>query len=116
MATKVTHKWAFKPGMRAGAYSWKSSTKAVERLKSASAEIRAVARTNPTAAAEGVIALHRMMEGREPGLAHRGEAPSAADETELRSMMRDPRYWRTREPDFVRRVTDGFRRLVNSAS
>lgn len=66
--------------------------------------------------AEGVIALHRMMEGKEPGLAHRGEAPSAADETELRSMMRDPRYWRTREPEFVRRVTDGFRRLVNGAS
>ena len=57
MAAKVTHKWAFKPGMRAGAYSWKSSTKAVERLKSASAEIRAVARTDPTTAAEGVIAL-----------------------------------------------------------
>jgi hypothetical protein len=57
MAGKITHKWAFKPGMRAGAYSWKSSTKAVERLKSASAEIRAVARTDPTTAAEGVIAL-----------------------------------------------------------
>jgi len=57
MAGKIAHKWAFKPGMRAGAYSWKSSTKAVERLKSASAEIRAVARTDPTAAAEGVIAL-----------------------------------------------------------
>ncbi|WP_323033177.1 hypothetical protein [Paracoccus sp. (in: a-proteobacteria)] len=57
MAGKITHKWAFKPGMRAGAYSWKSSTKAVERLKSAIAEIRAVARTDPTTAAEGVIAL-----------------------------------------------------------
>ena len=57
MAGKVTHKWAFKPGMRAGAYSWKSSAKAIERLKSASAEIRAVARTDPTTAAEGVIAL-----------------------------------------------------------
>jgi hypothetical protein len=30
-------------------------------------------------------------------------------------MMRDPRYWRSREPDFVRRVTDGFRRLVGEA-
>jgi hypothetical protein len=26
-------------------------------------------------------------------------------------MMRDPRYWQKREPDFVGRVTDGFRRL-----
>ena len=57
MAGKVTHKWAFKPGMRAGAYSWKSSAKAMERLKSASSEIRAVARTDPIAAAEGIIAL-----------------------------------------------------------
>ncbi len=30
MAARATHKWAFKPGMRAGAYSWKSSTKAIE--------------------------------------------------------------------------------------
>jgi hypothetical protein len=57
MVGKVTHKWAFKPGMRAGAYSWKSSAKAIDRLKSASTEIRAVARADPTAAAEGVIAL-----------------------------------------------------------
>ncbi|MDA0338684.1 MAG: hypothetical protein O2910_02410 [Proteobacteria bacterium] len=57
MAGKVTHKWAFKPGMRAGAYSWKSSAKAIDRLKLASSEIRAVARTDPAAAAEGVIAL-----------------------------------------------------------
>ena len=57
MAGKSVHKWAFKPRMRAGAYSWMSSAKAIERLKSASSEIRAVARTDPTSAAEGVIAL-----------------------------------------------------------
>ena len=65
--------------------------------------------------AEGVMALHRMMEGKEPGLARRAEEPGPGDETELRAMMRDPRYWRTREPEFVRRVTEGFRRLVNGA-
>ncbi|WP_232295652.1 hypothetical protein [Pseudorhodobacter aquimaris] len=43
--------------MRAGAYSWKSSAKAIDRLKTTSSEIRAVARTDPIAAAEGVIAL-----------------------------------------------------------
>ena len=57
MAAKATHKWAFKPGMRAGAYSWKSSAKAIERLKSVGSEIRAVARADPVTAAEGVIAL-----------------------------------------------------------
>jgi hypothetical protein len=58
MARKATHKWVFKPGMRAGAFNWRSSAKAIERLKSASAEIRAVARTDPVTAAEGVIPLH----------------------------------------------------------
>lgn len=40
------------------------------------------------------------------------ELPARSEEEELRTMMRDPRYWRTREPDFVRRVTEGFRKLV----
>jgi hypothetical protein len=30
----------------------------------------------------------------------------------LREMMRDPRYWKDRDPSFVQRVTDGFRKLV----
>ncbi len=62
--------------------------------------------------AEGVIALHRMMEAKEPPLSRDAAGEAAPDEAELRKMMRDPRYWRTREPDFVKRVTDGFRRLV----
>ncbi len=41
-----------------------------------------------------------------------GAAPPGESEAELRAMMRDPRYWRTREPAFVTRVTEGFRRLV----
>jgi hypothetical protein len=57
MANKPSHKWAFKPGMRAGAYSWHSSAKAIDRLKAASAEIRAVFRADPITAANGVIAL-----------------------------------------------------------
>jgi hypothetical protein len=62
--------------------------------------------------AEGVIALHRMMEKGEPAVARQAEAPEGMDEAGLRKMMRDPRYWRNREPDFVRRVTEGFRRLT----
>jgi hypothetical protein len=60
MASNPSYKWAFKPGMRAGAYSWNSSAKASERLKAASAEIRAVSRTDPiTAAAWHAIAFNR---------------------------------------------------------
>jgi hypothetical protein len=62
--------------------------------------------------AEGVAAMHRMMQAKEPPLSRDGADDSAPDEAALRKMMRDPRYWRSREPDFVKRVTDGFRRLV----
>jgi len=64
--------------------------------------------------AEGVLALEQMMRKEEPGLSREAAPPAAASEAELRAMMRDPRYWRTREPEFVRRVTEGFRRLVGS--
>ena len=57
MARKPVHKWAFKPGMRASAFGWRGSAKAIERLKSASAEIRAVNRADPVTAADGVVAL-----------------------------------------------------------
>jgi hypothetical protein len=68
-----------------------------------------------SASYEGVLALQRMMEKGEPALAREAEAPDAPDEGALRAMMRDPRYWRTREPEFVRRVTEGFRRLVGGS-
>jgi hypothetical protein len=42
------------------------------------------------------------------------DTPPAVKETaeELREMMRDPRYWQKREPEWVKRVTEGFRALV----
>ena len=60
---------------------------------------------------EGCLALHKMMQSQEPGLV-RTNAPSDRDGTdELKAMMRDPRYWRDRDPGFIRQVTDGFSRL-----
>jgi len=91
-----------------------------ERFRRVAAQLAAWGRAHLPGAAfealsasyEGVLAMQRMMEKREPALAREAEAPAAADEGALRAMMRDPRYWRTREPEFVRRVTEGFRRLV----
>lgn len=30
---------------------------------------------------------------------------------ELREMMKDPRYWRDQEPEYVRKVENGFKKL-----
>jgi hypothetical protein len=61
---------------------------------------------------EGVLALYRMMEKGEPAVTRKADAAPQTNEFALREMMRDPRYWRSREPEFVKRVTDGFRRIV----
>lgn len=57
MARKPSHKWAFRPGMRAGAFNWRGSAKAIEKLKAASAEIRSMAKVDPIVTGEGVIIL-----------------------------------------------------------
>lgn len=63
---------------------------------------------------EGVMALHRMMQdglGREAGFANADGTPEAFGEKDLQKMMRDPKYWRDRDPKFVEKVTAGFRAL-----
>lgn len=62
---------------------------------------------------DGILALHRMMT--EEGGARidlpEGEGPGDAGERELHAMMRDPRYWRDRDPAVIAKVTAGYRRL-----
>ena len=60
----------------------------------------------------GVLALHRMMQAEEPDvIGESGSGGAGLGEDQLYEMMRDPRYWRDRDPEFVARVTEGFRRL-----
>lgn len=61
---------------------------------------------------EGVLALHRMMEADEPGIARDGNRQSGdMDEKKLRAMMADPRYWRDQDPALVEKVRAGFEKL-----
>ena len=57
---------------------------------------------------EGVLALYKMMQSDEPGLKKESSNPNAMDMTELQSMMRDPKYWRDKDPATVAKVTQGF--------
>lgn len=61
---------------------------------------------------EGILALEAMMQNGDPKLntGLRGE-DAAMTEDQLVSLMRDPRYWKKRDPEILSKVTDGFRRL-----
>lgn len=64
---------------------------------------------------EGVLAMHHMMRASEPSVVHGAEGSAGeSSEAALRQLMRDPRYWRDRDPAFVAQVTKGFQRLYPS--
>jgi hypothetical protein len=67
MTKPKKHKWIFPARFRSGAYSWKSSRLACQRLREAASEIKKVARKDPLLGAEGAV---RLMEKIWPALAH----------------------------------------------
>lgn len=67
-----------------------------------------------SASYEGVLALHRMMQSEEPGLKKDAAKSSAMDEKDLQSLMRDPKYWRDKDPSIVAKVTEGFKRMYGN--
>ncbi len=67
MTKTAIHKWTFLARFRAGAYSWKSSKLACQRLREAVSEIKKVAKKEPDLAAEGAV---RLIEKLWPALEH----------------------------------------------
>ena len=61
---------------------------------------------------EGILALEAVMEAMKDG-SFTAETQSTAgqSEAELREMMNDPRYWKDRDPHFIKQVTEGFQGL-----
>lgn len=57
MTKAVSHRWNFKQHIRAKAFGWRGSRLAIRRLNEASAEIRSMARQEPTKAADGAVSL-----------------------------------------------------------
>lgn len=93
-----------------GAEQWKAVSK--QLLAYGGKSLPADVLDNLASSYEGVLALHRMMQGKEPSL-QRGTSKntSGINSAELSSMMRDPKYWREKDPAFVEKVTQGFENL-----
>ena len=67
---------------------------------------------NLSSSYEGILALHKMMKGEDPKVSKaETQANSGADMNELKSMMRDPKYWRDKDPSTVAKVTSGFKKI-----
>jgi hypothetical protein len=61
---------------------------------------------------DAFLALEKLTKGEQP-IPAGGGAPSdpLPTDLDLRSMMRDPKYWRERDPAFVAKVDQGWKRL-----
>lgn len=64
---RSAHKWSFSARFRTGAYGWKASKLACQRLREAVSEIKKVAKKDPLIGAEGAV---RLMEKIWPALEH----------------------------------------------
>jgi hypothetical protein len=71
MTKTAIHKWTFLARFRAGAYGWKSSKLACQRLREAVSEIKKVAKKEPVLAADGAV---RLIEKLWPALEHVGSS------------------------------------------
>lgn len=61
---------------------------------------------------EGIIALEAIQEAMKDGNFAGTTQPAAqTTERELREMMNDPRYWKDRDPLFIKQVTEGFQNI-----
>lgn len=60
---------------------------------------------------EGVMALYNMMSSNEPIMGRETNSFGELSEDKLRQMMQDPKYWRDKDPQYVKQISDGFDRL-----
>ncbi len=63
---------------------------------------------------DGVIALYKMMKSEQPEISPENAAISELDEKQVRSMMRDPRYWKKKDPSYIEKVSNAFEKLYGS--
>ena len=65
------------------------------------------------ASKDGIMAMYRMMcQAREPSVLPRSYETKESDtEESLKRMMQSPKYWKQQDPELVKRVEAGFKRL-----
>jgi len=63
----------------------------------------------------GIMTLYRMMQGNleAPLIQGRGQVTTVDDEETLKKLMQNPKYWRDQDPELLKRVEAGFKRLYD---
>ena len=63
--------------------------------------------------AQGIQGVYKMMQSIEPCVETNISAQENLTDDDLRRMMRDPKYWRDADPEYVRKIENGFKKLYS---
>jgi len=92
-----------------------------EKMKDALSEIKlfgekflpADAFESLSASSSGIQSIYKMMQSVEPQVTTATDDVKKFSDDDLRRMMRDPKYWREHDPEYVRKIENGFRKLYS---
>ena len=62
---------------------------------------------------QGIQGLYRIIQSMEPDVRTDNNTTDNLSDSDLRRMMRDPKYWRDAEPEYVRKIENGFKKLYS---
>ena len=62
---------------------------------------------------QGIQGIYRMMQSMEPNVETDKSETKNLSDSDLRRMMRDPKYWRDGDAEYIRKIENGFKKLYS---
>ena len=62
---------------------------------------------------QGIQGIYKMMQSMEPEVLTDKNVNENLTDDDLRNMMKDPKYWRDQDPEYVRKIENGFKKLYS---
>ena len=62
---------------------------------------------------QGIQGVYRMMQSMEPNVETEKNEIKNLTDSDLRRMMRDPKYWRDGDAEYIRKIENGFKKLYS---
>ena len=62
---------------------------------------------------QGIQSMYKMMQSMEPEVQTESNSTKSLSDSDLRRMMRDPKYWRDNDVEYIRKIENGFKKLYS---
>lgn len=62
---------------------------------------------------QGIQSVYKMMQSMEPDVQTEKNDTKNLTDSDLRRMMRDPKYWRDGDAEYIRKIENGFKKLYS---